>query len=341
MDKLLTIVIPSYNVEQTLRQTVESMLVSDQNLRMLLDILIVNDGSKDGTLALARQLEAENPDIVRVWNKENGGHGSTINVGIDHGYGKYMKIVDGDDWLETGTLEQYLKVLSTTEADIVATDYYHYFMSDGIKKAVKSSQLPYGENLKFKYIWNNYTFFMLSLAVKTDLLRNQRYRIDEHCYYVDIEFDTLVAMVIKTVQYLDMKLYVYRLQNTGQSVSVQGRIKHYLEHERIVFTLIEIYNNLIASHPESVDKISYVEKRIIRSMRGHYCFGLDFPKEEKRIFTKHLKAYDARLKSEGKRVYHLASKNIVGKLCRITGFSITAYSFLGWIKSIKNIVRKR
>lgn len=74
MDKILTIVIPSYNVEATLKQTVDSMLIPDIELRQQLDILIVNDGSKDRTLALARQLEAENPGVVCVWNKENGWH---------------------------------------------------------------------------------------------------------------------------------------------------------------------------------------------------------------------------------------------------------------------------
>lgn len=336
MDKLLTIIVPSYNVETTLRQTVESMLVPDMKLRNLLDILIVNDGSKDETLQLARQLEADNPGVVRVWDKENGGHGSTINVGIDNGYGKYLKIVDGDDWLETEALKQFLIELSKTDADVVATDYYHYYMNTGAKELVLSSRLPYGEVLKFQNIWNEYSFFMLSLAVKTELLRNQKYRIDEHCYYVDVEFDTLVAMLIDTVQYSDIKLYIYRLQNAGQSVSVQGWIKHYIEHERVVFTLVEWYNSLIKKQPERLDKIAYVKKRIIRSAGGHYKIGLDFPKEERKDFVKHLKEFNAELKVSGKSVYSLAGKNIAARWCRLTGFSFPAYSLLGEIKRIKS-----
>lgn len=335
MDKLLTIVIPSYNVETTLRQTVESLLVPDIKLRSLLDILIVNDGSKDGTLALARQLEADNPGVVRVWDKENGGHGSTINVGIDHGRGKYMKVVDGDDWLETDALEQYLRELEKIDADVVATDYYHYYMNTGKKEPVLSSSLTHGKVLEFQNIYKEYTFFMLSLAVKTELLRNQKHRIDEHCYYVDVEFDTLVAMVINTVQYFDIKLYVYRLQNVGQSVSVQGWIKHYLEHERVVFTLAKWYNELIKNHPERADKIAYAEKRIVRSAGGHYKIGLDFPKDELKEFVIHLKEYNEKLRLSGKRIYNLAGKNIVARCCRLTDFSLSAYSFLGKIKRIR------
>ena len=334
MDKLLTIIIPSYNVEATLRQAVESMLVPDMNLRNLLDILIVNDGSKDGTLALARQLEADNPGIVRVWDKENGGHGSTINVGIDHGYGKYMKVVDGDDWLETDALEQYLRELENTDADMVATDYYNYYMNTGKIEPVLSGCLPYREVHEFQNIYKKYTFFMISLAVKTELLRNQKRRIDEHCYYVDVEFDTLVAILIDTVQYLDMKLYVYRLQNPGQSVSVQGWMKHYLEHERVAFKLVEWYNDLIENHPEMTDKITYAEKRIIRSAGGHYKIGLDFPKGEMKDFLKHLKEYNAKLKLSGKKIYSLTGKDIAARWCRMTFFSLSAYSFLGIIKRV-------
>ncbi len=335
MDKLLTIVIPSYNVETTLRQTVESMLVPNIKLRNMLDILIVNDGSKDGTLQLARQLEADNPGVVRVWNKENGGHGSTINVGIDHGYGKYMKVVDGDDWLETDALEKFLKALSETDADVVATDYYHYYMDSGKKEIVISSKLPYGKKLKFSDIENQYTFFMHSLAVKTNLMRNQPHRIDEHCYYVDVEYDTLAALVCETVLYLDLKLYVYRLSFAGQSVSVEGWIKHYKEHERVVLTLVDWYNKLASSDPKRTDKIAYAEKRIVRSAGGHYKIGLDFPKKEMKKFLKHLKEYNLKLKQTGAKVYELSKCDIVAKICMITNFSYFCYFIIGILKKIK------
>lgn len=83
MNKIITIVIPSYNVENTLGETVNSLLIPNQKFRESIDVLIGNDGSNDGTLNLARKFEEKYSRIVRVWDKENGGHGSTINVGID------------------------------------------------------------------------------------------------------------------------------------------------------------------------------------------------------------------------------------------------------------------
>lgn len=91
MDKILTIVIPSYNAEATLKQTVDSMLIPDIELRQQLDILIVNDGSKDRTLALARKLEADNLGVVHVWDQENSGHKYTVNVGVNKTHVKLSK----------------------------------------------------------------------------------------------------------------------------------------------------------------------------------------------------------------------------------------------------------
>lgn len=333
MGKILTIVIPSYNVESTLRETVESLIVPDTQMRECLDILIVDDGSKDGTPALADQLAQEFPGIVRAWHKENGGHGSTINVGIEQGYGKYMKVVDGDDWLSTDALEVYLKILRETDADVVATDYYHCYMNDGRREVVKSSQLPYGKILRFADVWDQYSFFMHSLAVKTDLLRNQPHRIDERCYYVDVEYDSLVAIVIETVLYVDLKLYNYRLQQAGQSVSVEGWMKHYPEHARVTNTLIAWYQELTTANNKRQDRIAYIEKRIIRSVSGHYTIGLGFPGDARKEFLVHLKQYDTRLKGQGEPAYQLAAKKPVVRLLRICNFS-------GWIYSAIADLRK-
>lgn len=340
MDKVLTIVVPSYNVESTLRQTVDSMIVPDEQLRELLDILIVNDGSKDGTLAVANKLAQEYPSIVRVWNKENGGHGSTINVGIEQGYGKYMKVVDGDDWLETKALEEYVKVLCETNADVVATDSYHYFMTQQKRQPVKTSVLPYGKLLHFSNAYKDYTFFMYSLAVKTELLRNQSHRIDEHCYYVDVEFDTLAAMVAETILYVDMKLYVYRLQSAGQSVSVEGWMKHYPEHERVALTLIEWYREFVSANGAQKEKAAYLEGRIIRSAGGHYSIGLDFPAQARKAFLIHIKEYDAKLKEQGAAVYQLVAKRPVVRCMRAFHFSEAVYCCIAWLRKMKISISK-
>ena len=77
------------------------------------EILIVDDGSKDETAAIADRYEQEYPSIVKAIHKENGGHGSAVNTGIDYATGLYFKVVDSDDWVKE---EPYMKILDTLRA---------------------------------------------------------------------------------------------------------------------------------------------------------------------------------------------------------------------------------
>ena len=103
--KLLTIAIPSYNSQDYLNHAVESLLPGGDEV----EILIVNDGSRDGTAKIADEYERKYPGIVRAIHKENGGHGDAVMTGIRNAAGKYYKVLDSDDWFDT---EAFLRVLN-------------------------------------------------------------------------------------------------------------------------------------------------------------------------------------------------------------------------------------
>ncbi len=96
--RLLSVIIPSYNTEIYLARCLDSLLYHSDILKQL-DIIVVNDGSKDHTSEIAQEYQAKFPDTITVINKENGGHGSTINAGIKVAQGKYLKVLDSDDWV--------------------------------------------------------------------------------------------------------------------------------------------------------------------------------------------------------------------------------------------------
>ena len=104
LDKLLSIAIPAYNVSKYLKKCLDSLEV--QSILDKLEIIVVDDGSKDDTAQIAAGYHEKYPESYFVYSKENGGHGSGINFGIEHATGKYFKIVDGDDWLNTEELEK-------------------------------------------------------------------------------------------------------------------------------------------------------------------------------------------------------------------------------------------
>ncbi|HAS56227.1 MAG TPA: glycosyl transferase, partial [Firmicutes bacterium] len=108
--KLISFVVPSYNASKYLDKVIPSLLVGGDEV----EIIIVNDGSKDNTLEIAKNYEKENSNVI-VIDKENGGHGSTINEAIKVANGLYFKCVDADDWLDKDAL---LSLLERIKADI-------------------------------------------------------------------------------------------------------------------------------------------------------------------------------------------------------------------------------
>lgn len=96
VEKLLTVVVPAYNMENYLDRCLSSFIIKDEIMKYL-DIIVVNDGSTDNTLSIALKYEDKYPNVFRVISKENRGHGSAINTGISNAKGKFFKVVDADD----------------------------------------------------------------------------------------------------------------------------------------------------------------------------------------------------------------------------------------------------
>ena len=142
--KLLTVTVPCYNSQDYMRHCIESLLPGGERV----EILIIDDGSKDDTGRIADEYAEKYPTIVRVIHQENGGHGEGINQGLRHAAGTYFKVVDSDDWL-SDDFPAFLDLLEQCEArggvDLAVTNYY-YVHSDGIgdRSINYSSVLPEG-----------------------------------------------------------------------------------------------------------------------------------------------------------------------------------------------------
>ena len=91
--KILSVAIPSYNSQDYMRKCVESLLPAGNDI----EIIIVNDGSKDRTGEIAEEYASRYPGIVKAVHQENGGHGEAVNTGLKNATGLYFKVVDSDD----------------------------------------------------------------------------------------------------------------------------------------------------------------------------------------------------------------------------------------------------
>ena len=121
--KILSIIIPTYNAAKFLDKGLSSFIIDDNSLLNMLDIIVVNDGSTDNSVEIAQKYVNKYPDVYRILNKENGGHGSAINEGVKIIKGSYFKVVDADDWVNTDVLKETICYLKDNE------NKHEYFLS--------------------------------------------------------------------------------------------------------------------------------------------------------------------------------------------------------------------
>lgn len=235
MEKVLTVSIAAYNVEKYLQQTLESLVNNE------IEVLIIDDGSKDKTANIAYQYEKRFPGIFKLIRKSNGGHGSTINKGIELAQGKYFKIIDGDDWVNNADLVKLVDKLKMVDEDLILTHHVEVYEDSNTTNLCKATNNNFDKRMQFKEIILENPFCMHQWCVKTELLKQNNIFIDENCFYVDNEFTLFCVPLIESVRVLDLIVYMYRLGNVTQSVSSESTMRHIDDLKRVVFSLIDNY----------------------------------------------------------------------------------------------------
>lgn len=239
MEKILTVSVAAYNVEKTIRQTLDSFCQSKYLKKI--EVLVVNDGSKDNTANIVKEYEIKYPESIRLISKENGGHGSTINTSIAQGTGKYFKVVDGDDWVDAEALDKLIERLRETNADMVINDYVEVYPNKQIRQFLSDG---YEEKkiYHFQEIPLNQKFFMHGVTMLMKLLKQNKYSISEHKFYADNEFVFFVMLLAHTIEFQNNAVYQYRLGTNGQSVSPIGLYNHIEDKLFITERLFDVYS---------------------------------------------------------------------------------------------------
>ena len=247
MEKTLSVSVAAYNVEKYIRETLDCFLVPD--IMDDLEILMVNDGSKDSTPEICDEYVRKYPETFVLVNKENGGWGSTVNKGIEVATGKYFKQLDGDDYFDRGMLTDFVRILKEHDEDLIYTNYRSF--DDETGKLIENVEVP-NKSLVNKHFdldelgldRMNFTLAMHACTFRTAMLQEFPIDITEHCFYTDIEYLLKALLRVKTVFFYPISVYCYRLGREGQSASVTGFRKHYKEHLAVTLKLLNIYGSL-------------------------------------------------------------------------------------------------
>lgn len=247
MQKVLSVSIAAYNIAATLREVLDPFLMDD--VRDRVDVMIVDDGSKDDTAKIALEYQEKYPNTFRLISKPNGGWGSTLNCGMRAATGKYFKQLDGDDYFSYENLSDFLDYLETTDSDVVHSPFVTY--SDGNNAIL---------NVLNDFSWKDYSHYpkrktlslaecewvrpeMHNLAVKSSLVQQHDVTITEHCFYTDVEFSLKAFTISKTISFYDRPIYYYRLAFSGQSMGLTGIRKHYRDNQKMLMGMLDYYEN--------------------------------------------------------------------------------------------------
>lgn len=245
--KLLSFIIPAYNSESYLHRCVDSMLVPE--VLDKLEIIIVNDGSKDATEAIGKAYEHRYPGVVRLITQTNKGHGGALNTGCAVARGKYIKVIDADDWILSGNLPSFLAKLEETDSDVVLTHFHTINITTGAIKKWRSYPALYGVPYTFGQIMPKWRNFDRCLTFHGITYRREFYQkygtpLLEKRFYEDCEYATFPCCQAESILPLDLFLYQYRVGDANQSVAATNQLKRITHMDAVLRQMVKKYQPL-------------------------------------------------------------------------------------------------
>ena len=242
--KYITFVIPSYNSAEYLHYALDSLICAGDDI----EVLIINDGSKDDTLKIAKEYEIKYPNIFRAIDQDNLGHGGVINRGLKEAKGKYFKVLDSDDWVDEKKIKKLIEYIKNEEnPDLFVTDYVYrngrdkISMSINYKRFIKQDKLVTFKNVRRFILFENLTHH--STIFKTEVLRNSKVELPLHCLYEDNYYVYVPLPFIKNLVYLHIPFYQYLIGREGQSMGIEkikGKYEDFIKCGKLIFNAYDL-----------------------------------------------------------------------------------------------------
>ena len=242
-DCLLTIVMPSYNIQDYILKGIESFQQVNPNHKEKFEVLIVNDGSTDDTEKVAKEVLGKDSLLNgRVITKENGGHGSTINRGIQEAKGKFFKVIDGDDWIIPAEFEKFLDALETTDVDMIITDF--------TEQHVYNDTVVRNDFIDKYEVGKTYTGIpdvripMHSVAYKTSILSKNNIRLSEKTFYVDMQYTLFPLEYVHSFVYWNFDIYQYYIGRPEQSMNIESMKRNVRHHLTVTNSVLDYFSKI-------------------------------------------------------------------------------------------------
>ena len=327
--KYISFAIPCYNSEEYMSHAIESVLTGGDDV----EIIIVNDGSKDKTSEIAHAYREKYPNIIKVVDKENGGHGDAVNSGLSSATGKYFKVVDSDDWVDEESLQKILELLrhfeeEDQEIDMLISNYVYEKVGASHKKCIHyRNVLPQDEVFRWDDIGHfrlDQYILMHSVIYRTDMLKLSQLHLPKHTFYVDNIYVYYPLPHVRKIYYLDVDFYRYYIGREDQSVNEKVMISRVDQQIFVTKSMIDMYQ---LGKIESKKLRSYMINYLAIMMTVSSILLIRSKKEENLEKKRELWKY---LRKKDLRVFIKIRYGILGQTMNIQGRSGRKISSLAY-----------
>lgn len=283
-------------MEKYLNKCLDSLIVANMDL---LEVLVINDGSKDNSSQIAHKYSTKYPNTFRVIDKENGNYGSCINRGLKEATGKYIKVLDADDSFNSIHLCLFLDLLKGIDVDLILTDYVIVDENDKETKLGTysiESDVILNFNNSISIIAHNIQ--MHSVTYKRENILNLNYKQSEGISYTDQEWIFIPITTVNKIIYYKLPLYRYLVGREGQTMDtivMNKSISHLYQVLRSMISDYSLYKQCDIKRQYLYDRmysyLSYIYRRTILSEQSSNSLFIemdDFVKDSNIILYKNL-----------------------------------------------------
>ena len=326
--KLLTFAIPCYNSQDYMEHCIDSILPGGEDI----EILIIDDGSKDRTAEIADDYERRYPGIVRAIHQENGGHGEAVNAGIRNATGLYFKVVDSDDWVDADASKKILEKLrefagGPTTIDMLLANYVYEKEGAKHKKVMRQTGFPQDQVFTWSdihHFYKGHYILMHSVIYRTKLLRECGLELPKHTFYVDNIYVYKPLPHVRKMYYMDVDFYRYFIGRDDQSVNEKvmiGRIDQQIRVNKIMLDDVDLHKVMNLKCRKYM--LNYLEIITVVTTIMLIRSGTEENLEKKRELWRYIKEKDI-------TIFHKLRRGIMGQAMNLPGkggrkISVAAY----------------
>ena len=266
---VLTIAVPIFNMEWCLEKNLATY--DEARLAGRVEVICLNNASEDGSKVIIEKYVSARPEIFRLMDRSSRGYGSSMNAALAAAAGKYFRIIDADDWVDTAELVKQAEALENCEADAVLTDYRIVDMSSGKETPVRAGDkgVPYGEVLT-DCRWPSVTLPSIhNTTYRTGLLRSCGFEMPDQRFFVDEQYVILPYLHARSVVYYPYDIYRYQVANPAQSTSPKNRAKYLAHREENLKDILAAYLRVCREDPQN-PALPYCRDRLLRGIGDHF-----------------------------------------------------------------------